>query len=295
LRRLISTVAALALATIVPVAAAGGASATQGTRATTVWVSGDGSNVSLSRSSVNEGHVAFKVSTTNQAGGSQITLFRLVGRTTLNQVRGAIADELNFTNPKVAAVGTRELNRYISAYGLADVLPGFPATVTTDLREGKYYLFDLGSFFNGPGGTPNPTFTSFTVRHDETWAGSTGGVATVWLTSADRFVGPSTLPADGSVMVRNVGDTIHFMSISPVKPGTTDKQIQEYYDSGVQAPPPFALNGPTVGLDVISPGNHATINYDLPKGTYVLQCFVADDVTGMPHAIMGMHKVVILK
>jgi hypothetical protein len=85
------------------------------------------------------------------------------------------------------------------------------------------------------------------------------------------------------------------MSISPVKPGTTDKQIQDYYDSGVQAPPPFALNGPTVGLDVISPGNHATINYDLPKGTYVLQCFVADDVTGMPHAIMGMHKVVILK
>jgi len=24
-------------------------------------------------------------------------------------------------------------------------------------------------------------------------------------------------------------------------------------------------------------------------------CFIADDVTGMPHAFMGMHKVVILK
>jgi hypothetical protein len=218
-----------------------------------------------------------------------------VGRTTLDQVKGAIADELNFTNPKVAAVGTRELNRYISSYGLADVIPGFPATVTTDLPEGKYYLFDLGSFFNGPGGTPNPTFTSFTVRHEETWGSSTTGLPTVWLTSADRFVGPKTLPADGSVMVRNVSDTIHFMSISPVQPGTTDQQIQAYYDSGVQTPPPFALNGPTVGLDVLSPGNHATINYDLPKGTYVLQCFIADDVTGMPHAIMGMHKVVILK
>lgn len=32
--------------------------------------------------------------------------------------------------------------------------------------------------------------------------------------------------------------------------------------------------------------------YNLPAGTYVLLCFVADDVTGMPHALMGMHKVI---
>ena len=36
------------------------------------------------------------------------------------------------------------------------------------------------------------------------------------------------------------------------------------------------------------------MSYNLPKGTYVLLCFVADDLTGMPHAIMGMHKVVVL-
>ena len=27
---------------------------------------------------------------------------------------------------------------------------------------------------------------------------------------------------------------------------------------------------------------------------YVLLCFVADDVTGVPHAIMGMHKALYL-
>jgi hypothetical protein len=37
------------------------------------------------------------------------------------------------------------------------------------------------------------------------------------------------------------------------------------------------------------------IGRHLAPGTYVLQCFVADDVTGMPHAIMGMHKVVTLR
>ena len=35
--------------------------------------------------------------------------------------------------------------------------------------------------------------------------------------------------------------------------------------------------------------------YNLPKGTYVLMCFVADDMTGIPHAFMGMHKVIKLK
>jgi len=29
------------------------------------------------------------------------------------------------------------------------------------------------------------------------------------------------------------------------------------------------------------------VSYNLPRGTYVLLCFVADDMTGMPHAIHG--------
>jgi hypothetical protein len=33
----------------------------------------------------------------------------------------------------------------------------------------------------------------------------------------------------------------------------------------------------------------------LPAGTYVMLCFIADDEAGMPHAVMGMHKVVHLK
>ena len=37
------------------------------------------------------------------------------------------------------------------------------------------------------------------------------------------------------------------------------------------------------------------LSYDLPAGTYVLLCFVADDETGIPHAIMGMHQVVVLE
>ena len=36
------------------------------------------------------------------------------------------------------------------------------------------------------------------------------------------------------------------------------------------------------------------MTYNLPPGTYVLLCFIADDENGMPHAFMGMHKVIVL-
>jgi hypothetical protein len=303
-RRLVSTLAALALAAAVPVAAAGSASAHQAdhSHVTTVWVTGDGSHVSLSRWLVDEGPVSFHVSTTNSGpGGSQISLFRLLGKATVNTFKADLANEFSSDLP-TAAKGTRELNRDISATGLADVQKGYPASVRVDLRPGTYYLMDLGSFFGpmGPSGPPNPALTKFVVRdtgHDSSgWRNSSAwSTPTIWLTSADRFIGPSHLPAKGSVTFRNVADTIHVAQFSPVKKGTTDAQIQAYYDSGVMTPPPFALDGPTFGLDVLSAGTHATLTYDMPPGTYVLQCFVADDETVIPHAIMGMHKVVVLK
>jgi hypothetical protein len=295
MRKLVAKVAALTLAAAGTLATAGPAAA-QGHQSehpgqvTTVLVHGDGTNVTLSRSSVNEGRIAFKVDTSN---GSQITLFRLVGHATLDTFKADLAEEFS-QDPSIAAKGTRDLNRDIRAFGLADVIPGTPATVTETLPAGAYYLMDLGA---GPGPT-GPVFTTFTVRHAGHQADRPGDRAhgpVIKLTSADRFVGPRTLPARGTVTVRNVADTIHFMEMQPVVKGTTDAQIQAYLDSGSQDPPPFGVDGPGVGLDVLSPGRQAELTYSLPPGTYVLLCFVADDVTGMPHALMGMHKVVTLK
>jgi hypothetical protein len=42
----------------------------------------------------------------------------------------------------------------------------------------------------------------------------------------------------------------------------------------------------------VSPGHQSLLSYNLPKGTYLLQCFVADSVTGIPHTFMGMHLIV---
>ena len=119
--------------------------------------------------------------------------------------------------------------------------------------------------------------------------------ATVKVTSSDRFVTPGTLAAKGTVRVRNASDTLHFMALMRVKKGTTAAQVQTYFDSGAQGPPPFAQTGPGVGMGVQSPGRPARLTYDVPAGTYVMLCFVGDDRTGMPHALMGVHHVVTLK
>ncbi|MGH3767533.1 MAG: hypothetical protein ACRDS0_14400 [Pseudonocardiaceae bacterium] len=124
------------------------------------------------------------------------------------------------------------------------------------------------------------------------------GHGTVKLTTDDRFDSPDVLPKAGTITVRNVSDTIHFMSVSPVQDGTTDGEIQDFFAhaQGPGGPPPtFAKDGPSIAMGVLSPGKSADITYSLPSGTYDLECFVADDKDGMPHALMGMHKVVTLK
>ena len=260
----------------------------------TIAVHGTGAAVTLSRSHVAEGTVRFRVDTTG-ANGSEITMFRPNRGVSLATVAAEFAEEFG-SDP---AKGTRDLTRDVRFYGLADVVTGTPATVTEQLCAGTYYLMDIGTE-PGPSGPAISTLTVTRHRHGRPHAVAAHRdrrhhEAVVRLTSSDRFVSPHRLPAHGTITVANVSDTLHFMDIQPVARGTTDAQIQAYFDSGSQAPPPFMVDGPSVGIDVLSPGHHAQLGYRLPRGTYVLLCFVADDTTGMPHALMGMHKVVVLR
>ena len=84
------------------------------------------------------------------------------------------------------------------------------------------------------------------------------------------------------------------VSQQPVR--TLDAQIQAYFDSkGSGHPPALFLPGyPSAGNALVSPGNNILVTYNLPRGTYVLLCFVADPTTGKEDALMGMHKVITL-
>jgi hypothetical protein len=114
------------------------------------------------------------------------------------------------------------------------------------------------------------------------------------MTSAHRFVTPDVLPAHGRIQVRNLSDTLHLMVVIPVRPGTTDSEVQAWFDTDPQTRPPWRIDGPNAGVELLSPGVHVRFEYRLPAGTYVLMCLVPDEVTGIGHHMTGMHKVVTL-
>ena len=274
-------------------AASAGEHAAAGGHPHCVTVVGNGTSVHTSRAKVGGGKVCFSVSSTNPVvqgnGGSNISLFQPKHRVKLAKVFADLRKEFSPV-PATAAKGTRDIVRDVSLFGLADVVPGYPEVVTENLRPGTYYLMDLVNFT----GKGHPVITKLCVTgHGR--PGPLHGSVYVTPTSADRFIAPRVWPHRGTYLFHNIADTIHFMEITPVKAGTTDAQIQAFFNSGSQSQPPFARPGPSGGNDVVSPGKTIAVSYNLPRGTYVLLCFVADDVTGIPHAIMGMHLVIRLK
>jgi hypothetical protein len=251
-------------------------------------VVGNGSKVTLSQGTIQAGRDTFTVASSNpdRSTGSSITLFHLNPGATLARVSADLRDEFSQT-PEIAAKGTRELVRDLTAYGLADVSGGAVETVTVNLARGTYHLMDLAGF----NGTGSLTYTTLRV----TGSGGGGllrGNFSVAANGADRFIMPGVVPHSGSYLFTNTSrDDLHFMGLQPVKPGTTDAQVQEFYNHPT-GPPPFGLPGPAGGNDVVSPGKTIQVSYNLPRGRYLATCFVADSMTGIPHVFTGMHKVI---
>ena len=107
--------------------------------------------------------------------------------------------------------------------------------------------------------------------------------------------GSSTLPAKGTFLFKNKGNTgvPHFVLLQQVAEGTTTDQVLESLQGDEQGPPPpWAMQA---GLETgsLSPGRSMTVDYDLPAGQYVVMCFFPDPkMGGMPHALMGMLEMI---
>lgn len=255
-----------------------------------VSVVGDGSHVNVNHPVLHAGRVTFSVRSTNTPDGSNITLFKPRAGHTVEQVFADLGEEFS-GDPHTAAKGTRHLVRDLLAYGLVDVSPARGALVTRTLRPGTYYLMDLGT----PPTSGPPALTTLTVQRHRGYRPAVvhrAASATVTMTSSDRFKVRGSMPARGSIRVVNASDTLHFVAFQRVKKGTTDQQVQKSFASGDQGQPPWVVPGPEMGTDVLTPGHSLKLSYRLHPGTYVLLCFVADETSGMPHAFMGMHKVV---
>jgi len=172
--------------------------------------------------------------------------------------------------------------------GGVNLFPGRPATLTVDVRPGTYYLGEL---------VRRPELTPIHVAGPASApAPAPDGVVTA--TDAGYRL-PATLPAHGTIAIRNSGRAPHRLNFIPVRPGTTRAQLGAYIHKtggNDNAPPPsFALQGPQVGTADISPGRRMQVSYDLPAGEYALLDFNQDMKTGRPDTLEGMYAVVTLR
>jgi hypothetical protein len=171
-------------------------------------------------------------------------------------------------------------------------LPSQSENITETLYAGTYYLVDVGSH-----GTPQITPIHVSGTPSSGLWPRTGATILVGNGDSDRFKISGPIPAGSNILIRNNADgqTIHFTQFIPIVPGTTDATIQTLLTSNSSAPPPQIL-GPGFSAGILSPGTQEVVSSaSLTPGSYVLVCFIADDVTGMPHALMGMHLVVTVK
>jgi hypothetical protein len=191
----------------------------------------------------------------------------------------ANADFAKAFSGNVAAV--RRLDSHITFYGGAETRPNHPGAFSTFLGTGRYVFTDQ----NGPAhvfvnvvGTA-PAHQALTPR-----SGSIG------MYTYGFGVTPN-LPSSGWVRVFNQSDQPHFVVLQHVKSFVTPRMVRKALMS--PTPPSWVLRATTTS-GVLSPNRAQVWHYDLPAGKYLLACFWPDDDTGMPHAFMGMWKLVTL-
>jgi hypothetical protein len=117
---------------------------------------GSGTVLTLSQPDIEPGIVCFNLTTTNPGqpggmGGSSMEMFKLNRGVTLSQ---AVTEfQQNFSGDwATEALSTQALIRDVTFYGLGDVTPGDPETVTEYLPAGTYDLWDdVNTFMSGQG------------------------------------------------------------------------------------------------------------------------------------------------
>jgi len=91
-------------------------------------------------------------------------------------------------------------------------------------------------------------------------------------------------------MFKNVStESPHLLVLLHVKEGTTRKQFINGLQGNRQ--PDFVLPGDQ-SLELLSTNHAQVVQLHLPAGLYAEMCFFPDPKTGMPHAFMGMVRMV---
>jgi hypothetical protein len=143
---------------------------------------------------------------------------------------------------------------------------------------------------------PADTATKLQVTGDLPAAGDIAGAIPVTLTEYS-FTLPTGLVAGPQIwQVTNAGTQPHFLDLQGLPDGTTLGQVMDLIGFAFAGTPAASALGleDTRNLYAtpnLSAGQTTWIEIDLAPGTYAVACFVPDQATHAPHALMGMVRV----
>ena len=230
---------------------------------------------------------AVRIAAVGRGGERELTLLRFRPGYTYARflADGALADG----SSSAAAAALHRVFAETDFLGGADVFPGEPAAFTVTLAAGTYYLGEM----NG-----RPAFHRIVVAGNPLRRTPQAKVVVTAYDFGFRASRP-TLPARGTIAIRNTGRQVHRLVFVPVRPGTTRTEIGAWLRKVGGWPygprPPFARQGLQLGTAMISPGRKLELTYSLPPGEYALLCFQPDSRTGKPQALEGMYGVATLR
>jgi hypothetical protein len=186
--------------------------------------------------------------------------------------------------------GLKALNHAIdnaTLYGGLDVNHG-------KLRRGMLLLDQASNryfVYNDSGGLPRQQ-TRLSVGAPVGPQTLVKAAATVTAKTDRRFGGASALPSNGLVEFKNKStESPHMLILQHVKDGTTRRQVVNAFTGSGNFS--FGLAGEQ-GSDVVGEGHADVIHVHLRPGTYAELCFMPDPITGAPHVVMGMVRIVSL-
>jgi hypothetical protein len=287
--RLPAGLAAAALAAASLLAAPGTLAASTGLATVTIGVTGD--QATISQPTIRPGIVEFHVSGTftlpgPDGGPDTITILRTDH---LDQVLALLpsvfaGDPSNPASLAASAAAMRAIHAMTTLYGGAQK----GGVWQVNLPAGSYYALGIQSTAMGLAKPVSFTVAgaqrSASIHATQAFVTASGPVGNNrWL-----FRQPGGQPVEW-VRFTNRAHEIHFLDITSVKPTTTDAMVRRGFAS--QSQPKWAL-GPALNFDVISPGVTVAIKGPLDAGRYLVDCFIPSESDGMPHALMGMWKLV---
>ena len=236
---------------------------------------------------IQPGVTTFRVTTANRRGSS----FQLVQAAPGYSAADAARDiEKGLDGGNVKAIKRFEAN--ITLLGGMFVTKEKAGTLAVDLDPGTYWALDTNT--SDPG-----KFLVFTVAGADTGNVMPEAGGTIKsVQDATWAQKPASIPHKGLLRFKNAASQNHFIAMGKLKKGKTYRDFKKWFavaQNGPAGPSPINF-GLGISSGVVSPGHSATFRYDVPKGDYVMLCFWPDaEMGGMPHAFMGMHRLITLK